>query len=273
MGESGCGKSTLLRLLLQLEKPSEGDILFRGKSFSNFTDENRLEFRREVSAVFQDAAASLNPRLTLSRLVAEPLTNFQNSLSGSAMEEKVMAVLEQVGLDSIYTNRYPHELSGGQQRRIAIARAMIAKPKLILCDEATSGLDISVQAQLLNLLLDLQQEHGLHYLFVSHDLSIVRYLCPHIMVMYGGQIVETIPTSMLNMVAHPYTEALLAAEPALLPDKKLKLLEGEPPDPADYGSGCRFYSRCARRETLCRQEAPQLKEIEPDHRVACWLHE
>ena len=261
----------MLRLLLKLEKPSEGDILFHGMSYSEFTDKKTIEFRREVQAIFQDAAASLNPRLTVGRLVAEPLTNFRGSFSESAIKEKVAVVLEQVGLDSMSINRYPHEFSGGQQRRIAIARAMIAQPKLILCDEATSGLDVSVQAQLLNLLLDLQQKRGLHYLFVSHDLAIVRYLCPQIMVMYGGQIIETIPTSMLKMAAHPYTVALLAAEPALQPDKKIKLLEGEPPDPADYGPGCRFYPRCSERNKECLFENPSLKEIQAGHQVACRL--
>ena len=272
VGESGCGKSTLLRLLLKLEEPTAGEIYFRGRCLNGIRANKLLFFRKEVQAVFQDAASSLNPRLTIGQVVAEPLMNLNGTSSKHELWEKTAETLEQVGLDPKDAESFPHEFSGGQQRRIALARALIARPALILCDEATSGLDVSVQAQLLNLLLDLQQEYGLNYLFVSHDLAVVRYLCPQLAVMYGGRIVEELATADLKKSLHPYTQALVSSEPDLQRPIKLKLLDGEPPDPAAFPPGCRFYPRCPRRQTGCKKVDPPLTELAPGRRVACRLY-
>ncbi len=270
VGESGCGKSTLLKLLLGLENPTYGEIEFKGHVISNRPERELRFYRQEVQAVFQDAAASLNPRLSVKKAVAEPLINYNPDLKRNKLEEKVTEALILVGLDPARANRFPHEFSGGQQRRIALARALIARPHLILCDEATSGLDVSVQAQLLNLLKDLRESCGLQYLFVSHDLAVVRYLCPHLIVMYGGQIVEELPTSKLHDALHPYTRALIFSEPELFRSKKPFILQGEPPDPAAFPPGCRFYPRCPVRENRCESKMPALIEIEQGRKVACW---
>ena len=271
VGESGCGKSTLLRLLLLLERPTTGAIRFRGEDLYSAGENNILTYRSAIQAVFQDAGASLNPRLPAGESIAEPLINLKPDLNRFERAKKVAAALEQVGLDRGNAKRYPHEISGGQQRRVALARALIAQPKLILCDEATSGLDVSVQAQLLNLLLDLQEQQGLHYFFVSHDLAVVRYLCPQLMVMYGGRIVEELPSAKLSHPLHPYTKALAASELGLQRKSALKPLAGEPPDPANFPAGCRFYDRCPERLERCRKEYPALRQIEKGHNLSCWL--
>ncbi len=273
VGESGCGKSTLLRLLLQLEKPTAGEIFFRGRNLGAYPENKLHFFRKNVQAVFQDAASSLNPRLKIRQSVAEPLMNLGEDFSKTELQEKVVQALEEVGLDPKDAQCFPHEFSGGQQRRIALARALIGRPRLILCDEATSGLDVSVQAQLLNLLLELQQEHSLGYLFVSHDLSVVRYLCSQIIVMYGGRVVEELPAGELNNAFHPYTRALLSSEPDLHKKEQLNPLEGEPPDPAAFPPGCRFHPRCRYRYKRCENEDPGLMQVGPRQYAACWLND
>lgn len=271
VGESGSGKSTLLRLLLKLEPPSAGSVSFRGQLLDRLPEKALRFFRREVQAVFQDAAASLNPRLVVESLVAEPLLNFGEKLSRPQRREKVAAILEKVGLSAGDAARYPHELSGGQQRRIALARALVARPRLIACDEATSGLDVSLQAQLLNLMLDLREVYRVHYLFISHDLAAVRYLCSRVAVMYAGQIVEELPAASLEGCAHPYTRSLLAAEPDLWGkgNWNAPLLGGDPPDPASFPPGCRFHPRCPVALEHCSREAPPMAQLSVEHRAAC----
>ncbi len=272
VGESGCGKSTLLRLLLRLENPTAGEVFFREQNLNSCSGNKLLFYRREVQAVFQDAAASINPRMTAGQAIAEPLLNTQDNLKKAALKERVMESMAQVGLNPDGSNRYPHEFSGGQQRRIALARAIIARPRLIICDEATSGLDVSVQAQLLNLLQDLRRDNGVQYLFVTHDLAAVRYLCSRLVVMYGGQIVEELPTALLSQALHPYTRALALSEPDLISVKEPVVLEGEPPDPAAFPPGCRFYPRCPEAIQRCSSEMPLLKKAQTERMVACWRH-
>ncbi len=273
VGESGSGKSTLMRLFLRLEEPTEGKLYFQGRLLNRLPEKELYSFRQQVQAVFQDAAASLNPRMTVESLIAEPLLNFMKTLSRREKNEKVGEVLTQVGLVKGDGARYPHEFSGGQLRRIALARALITRPRLILCDEATSGLDVSVQARLLNLLLDLRQEYRVNYLFVTHDLAAVRYLCSHIAVMYAGRLVEELPAASLKQALHPYTRALLEAEPDLWGSRADPPLSGEPPDPASFPSGCRFHPRCAVKLERCSREAPRMDQVFSEHRVACWRSE
>ncbi|HHW74922.1 MAG TPA: ABC transporter ATP-binding protein [Firmicutes bacterium] len=270
VGESGSGKSTLMRLLLLLERPSAGDLYFRGGKLNSGGAQRWSHFRREVQAVFQDAAASLNPRLSVGRIVAEPLLNFGPELGSHRIDERVAAALERVGLQRDDRRRYPHEFSGGQQRRIALARALVADPPLILCDEITSGLDLSVQAKLLNLFRDLQEESRAGFLFISHDLGAMRYLCSRVAVIYAGKIVEELPVSSLEQPLHPYTQALLAAEAQLFAPSEMYLLEGEPPDPAAYPAGCRFHPRCPIRMKRCTEESPRLTTVRVGHRAACF---
>ena len=272
VGESGCGKSTLLRLLLRLEEPTAGEVVFRGQSLNSCPGKKLLFYRREVQSVFQDAAASINPRMTAGQAIAEPLLNIADKLNGAALKARVKEAMAQVGLNPGSSNRYPHEFSGGQQRRIALARAIIARPRLIICDEATSGLDVSVQAQLLNLLQDIRRDNGVQYLFVTHDLAAVRYLCSRLVVMYGGQVVEELPAALLSQALHPYTRALAFSEPDLLNVKNPVVLEGEPPDPAAFPTGCRFYPRCPESLERCSIEAPLLKKVQTGRLVACWRH-
>jgi len=272
VGESGCGKSTLLRLLLRLEKPTGGEVFFGDQNINECPEKKLLYYRREVQAVFQDAAASINPRMTAGQAIAEPLLNTPGSFKTAALKAKVREAMTQVGLNPDSSNRYPHEFSGGQQRRIALARAIIARPRLIICDEATSGLDVSVQAQLLNLLQDIRKGNELQYLFVTHDLAAVRYLCSRLVVMYGGKVVEELPTAQLARALHPYTVALALSEPDLLHIKDPVILEGEPPDPAAFPPGCRFYPRCPKPLERCGRELPPLKEVQTGRLVACWKH-
>ncbi len=272
VGESGCGKSTLLRLLLRLEEPTAGEVVFRGQSLNSCPGKKLLFYRREVQSVFQDAAASINPRMTAGQAIAEPLLNIADKLNGAALKARVKEAMAQVGLNPGSSNRYPHEFSGGQQRRIALARAIIARPRLIICDEATSGLDVSVQAQLLNLLQDIRRDNGVQYLFVTHDLAAVRYLCSRLVVMYGGQVVEELPAALLSQALHPYTRALAFSEPDLLNVKNPVVLEGEPPDPAAFPTGCRFYPRCPESLERCSSEVPLLKKVQTGRLAACWRH-
>ncbi|NMD42093.1 MAG: ABC transporter ATP-binding protein [Firmicutes bacterium] len=270
VGESGSGKSTLLRLLLGLERPDSGELYFRGRIMNGRDGKQRNQFRREVQAVFQEAAASLNPRLTVKKIIAEPLQNLKPEFDSRRRLEEVNRILLEMGMQHGDRRRYPHEFSGGQQRRIALARALVADPVLVLCDEATSGLDLSVQARLLNLLLDLRESRRAGFLFVTHDLAAVRYLCTRVAVIYGGQIIEELPAAGLQEPLHPYTQALLAAEPSLFGAAAAPLLTGEPPDPAAFPPGCRFHPRCPVMMERCREEKPRLTGVAPGWRVACF---
>ncbi len=276
VGESGCGKTTTGRVILRAETPTEGDIIFQDKEEGevNLALLNRDELRniwRNIQLIFQDPYSSLNPRMTLEQLVGEPLHNY-HVLEGSALRDRVAELLELVGLRPEYMSRYPHAFSGGQRQRIGIARALALNPQMIICDEPVSALDVSIQAQILNLLQDLQSQFQLTYLFISHDLSVVRHLSHRVAVMYVGKIVEIAATEELfNNIQHPYTEALLSSAPTPDPRAKRKqiTLRGEVADPANPPSGCYFHPRCQYAKDRCKTEAPLLRETKPSHWSAC----
>jgi oligopeptide/dipeptide ABC transporter ATP-binding protein len=270
VGESGSGKSTLLRVLLGLTETSDGRALYRGDDIETLTDDKRRSFQRDVAMIYQDARASLNPRLKALDLIGEPLR--QHALCPpTALRDRVIALLARVGMPADTVDRYPSQLSGGQVRRVAIARALASEPKVIVADEAVSGLDVSTQAQLLNLLRGLQREMGLTLLFITHDLAVASYLCRRIAVMYLGRIVETGPTrDVLRGPLHPYTRALLDASPRFF-EPIAETLAGEIPSPIDLPPGCRFASRCARAAADCREHEPPLATMRAERDVAC-LH-
>jgi len=274
VGESGCGKTTTGRTILHLYEPTEGQVLFNGE---DLTQKKPLELRRmrnRMQMIFQDPMASLNPRWTISQSISEPMMVHKN-LSSKEKIKRVEELLELVQLNSYYINRYPHEFSGGQLQRIGIARALASDPEFIVCDEPISALDVSIQAQIVNLLEDLQDKLGLTYLFIAHDLSMVRHICDRVAVMYLGMIVELADRDDLYTdPLHPYTQALLSAVP--IPDpratraRKRIILEGDPPSPANPPAGCRFHPRCPLATEKCQQEVPEWREIKPNHWVACW---
>jgi len=273
VGESGCGKSTTGRLILGLLEPTSGKILFMGEDISKASARRMRELRREIQIIFQDPYASLNPRMTIGATLEEPLIIHRY---GSSEERRlhVRQLLEKVGLDPDIVNRYPHEFSGGQRQRIGVARAIALTPKLIVADEPVSSLDVSIQAQVINLLENIQEEYGLSMIFIAHDLNMVRHISDRVAVMYLGRIVELGQASDLyRQPLHPYTQALLAAIP--IPDPKVKrnriLLEGDLPSPVDLPKGCRFYSRCPQRVSDCLREDPELVQIRPNHWAACIL--
>jgi oligopeptide/dipeptide ABC transporter ATP-binding protein len=270
VGESGSGKSTLLRVLLGLTKTSDGRALYRGDDIETLAGDKRHSFQRDVAMIYQDARASLNPRLKALDLIGEPLR--QHALCPpSALRERVTALLARVGMPADTADRYPSQLSGGQVRRVAIARALASEPKVIVADEAVSGLDVSTQAQLLNLLRRLQREMGLTLLFITHDLAVASYLCSRIAVMYLGRIVESGPTKeVLRRPLHPYTRALLNASPRFF-EPIAETLAGEIPSPIDLPPGCRFASRCTRAAADCREHEPPLAAMHAGRDVAC-LH-
>lgn len=274
VGESGCGKSTVNRLLLLLEQPTSGEILFRDRSVAVLSREERREFRRSVQPVFQNPYSSLDPRMRIERIVAEPL-RVNTRLGRREIGARITSALESVGLRGSDAERHPHEFSGGQRQRIAIARALASEPRLMLLDEAVSSQDISIRAQILNLLKDLQVERGLGFLFVAHDLATVRYLSHCISVMYLGRIVETADAETLCAEPlHPYTRTLFAA---CLPDdpqapRGPPVPGGEPPSPLDPPPGCAFRNRCPHARTVCETVAPELREVSPGRAVACHLH-
>jgi len=275
VGESGCGKSTVARLVLRLTEPTAGAIRLGGTDITALSEAEMAPWRRRIQMVFQDPYASLNPRLRVGQIVGEPLENFE-PLSASERAERVGEILAKVGLRPEAANRFPFEFSGGQRQRIGIARALALRPDLIVADEPVSALDVSVQAQVPNLLMDLQEEFGLAFLFVSHDLAVVEHIGHRIAVMYLGRIVEIGPKDeVLGDPKHPYTQALIAAAP--VPDPRAKrdrlVLEGDVPSPLNPPPGCRFHTRCPFVMPRCREEEPRLREVGQDHRAACHLLE
>jgi len=275
VGESGCGKSTAGKTILRLIDPTAGTVKLRGQRIDNLSRSEMRPYRRELQVVFQDPYSSLNPRLSVGEIVGEPLENF-GIASGSALKELVAGVFAKVGLREDSLQRYPHEFSGGQRQRIGIARALALQPSLIVCDEPVSALDVSVQAQVINLLRDLQEEFRISYLFVAHDLAVVEHISHRIAVMYLGKIVElTDRDSLFATPLHPYTEALLSAVPEPDPEAKREriILTGDVPSPINPPSGCRFHTRCPYAEPRCKVEEPVMKEVRPGHHVACHLRE
>ncbi len=273
VGESGCGKSTAGKTILRLLKPDGGRISWRSAPLENLDEGAMRPFRREMQVVFQDPYSSLNPRMRAADIVGEPLTNFE-ALGRAEVRERVAWLFDKVGLRPDQMAKYPHEFSGGQRQRLGIARALAVRPKLIVCDEPVSALDVSVQAQVINLLVDLQAELGLAYLFIAHDLAVVEYISHRVAVMYLGKIVElTDKRSLFRDPQHPYSEALLSAVPSPKPGARRKrvLLAGEVPSPIAPPPGCRFHTRCPIAEARCRSEEPLLKQVRDGHWVACHL--
>ena len=273
VGESGCGKSTTGRLILRLLEPTSGEIFFQEENILTADYRRMRELRREMQIIFQDPYASLNPRMTVAKTLEEPLIIHRMG-SRDERQEHVVELLQKVGLEEEAVNRYPHEFSGGQRQRIGVARALALNPKFIVADEPVSSLDVSIQAQIINLLEDIQEEYHLSLLFIAHDLNMVRHISDRVAVMYLGRIVETASADDLySQPLHPYTEALLAAIP--IPDPKTKrrriILEGDLPSPIDLPQGCRFYSRCPKRIPDCLKEDPPLVEVRPGHWAACIL--
>ena len=274
VGESGCGKSTTGRCVLRLIEPTSGDIIFEGKNVRALGGEALRALRRDIQIIFQDPYASLNPRMNVGAIIGEALIIHKLAKTNREFDDRVVSLLETVGLKADHRTRYPHEFSGGQRQRIGIARALAVEPKLIICDEPVSALDVSIQAQVINLLEDLQQKFGLAYLFVAHDLSVVEHISRRVAVMYLGRIVEMAESRALYASPkHPYTEALLSAVP--IPDPKVKRqrirLSGEVPSPANPPSGCHFHARCPIAQPRCSQEVPKLKQSADGHWVACHL--
>ncbi len=274
VGESGCGKTTFGRVILRLEEPTSGEIYFEGKSILSY-DKNKMQALREkMQIIFQDPFSSLNPRKTVSHIIGEPLL-VHGMKSRKKREERVLELLRVVGLRKEHMRRYPHQFSGGQRQRIGVARALALHPKLIVCDEAVSALDVSIQAQVINLLKDLQDEFGLTYLFISHDLSVVEHVSNRVAVMYLGKIVEFAPSQALYQTPlHPYTQALLSAVP--VPDPALKsneriILKGDVPSPIDPPPGCSFHPRCLFAKDVCSKREPEFREIRTQHFVACFF--
>lgn len=274
VGESGCGKSTLGRTLIRLYDPTSGDINFQGEDFVKLSGEKLRKKRKNIQMIFQDPYASLDPRMTIGQILRQPF-EIHNILAPSERDEKVKKLLEIVGLKASHVNRYPHEFSGGQRQRICIARAIALEPEVIICDEPVSALDVSIQAQILNLLKDLQEKFNLTYLFISHDLSVIEHFCDRIAVMYLGKIVEIgTRDELFNNPKHPYTQALLAAIPRIGEGKKKikKSLTGEVPSPINPPSGCSFHPRCSKKFDVCPTKIPQLTG-DGSHKQACWLYE
>jgi oligopeptide transport system ATP-binding protein len=272
VGESGCGKSTTGRCVLRLIEPTAGEVLFEGRNVGAMGGDDLRAMARDMQIIFQDPFASLNPRMTVGAIVGEGLVIHKLADNPRAIEERVVQLLETVGLSADHMRRYPHEFSGGQRQRIGIARALAVNPKLVVCDEAVSALDVSIQAQVINLLEDLREQFNLTYIFIAHDLSVVEHISHRVAVMYLGRIVEVAPSrDLYTSPRHPYTEALLSAVP--IPDptvaRKRIVLEGDVPSPIHPPSGCHFHPRCPRAQAQCKTEPPALRELAPGHVAAC----
>jgi oligopeptide/dipeptide ABC transporter ATP-binding protein len=274
-GESGCGKTTLGRAIIQLIRPTDGEVFFVDTDLTKINKAELRKMRPHMQMVFQDPASSLNPRMTVREIIGEPLV-INRIAKGEALNKKILDLLRTVGLDEQHMHRYPHEFSGGQRQRIGIARALALNPDFIILDEPTSALDVSVQAQILNLLKDLQKQFGLTYLFITHNLSVIKHISDRIAIMYAGKIVELAPTQdLFREPLHPYTKALLSAIPIPDPYLKRKLipLKGEVPSLVNPPPGCRFHPRCENATERCSQVEPVLREVKKDHYVACFPHE
>lgn len=277
VGESGSGKSTLAKTILQLYKPTSGDVLLEGVSLCSMPAKALKAYRKHFQMIFQDSTSSLNPRMTISEIIKEPLLIHKIYTNSKKASERVLELLELVGMQSYHTNAFPHELSGGQRQRVGIARALALNPKLLICDEPIAGLDVSIQAQIVNLLKNLQQQLGLTYLFISHDLAMVRYLCTHVAVMYLGVLVEEAEAEELyKNPVHPYTQALLSS--IAIPDPEVEkirpriVISGDIPHPIQELKGCVFCSRCPKVMDICKTKAPTPIEIAPNHTVRCHLY-
>ncbi|SHJ02041.1 oligopeptide transport system ATP-binding protein [Dethiosulfatibacter aminovorans DSM 17477] len=275
VGESGCGKSTTGRTIIRLYEPTGGDVIFDDINVSKLNKAEQKKFTREAQMIFQDPYASLNPRMTVTDIIGEGI-DIHNLYTGMERQKRIYELLELVGLSREHANRFPHEFSGGQRQRIGIARALAIEPKFIVCDEPISALDVSIQAQVVNLLQDLQKELGLTYLFIAHDLSMVKHISDRVAVMYLGSIVElTTSNEIYNEPLHPYTKALMSAVP--IPDPEVSkakhriLLEGDVPSPINIPPGCKFQGRCPLCQEICKMEEPELREVKPGHFVACHL--
>ncbi len=274
VGESGCGKTTLGKMLVNLYEPTSGKIIFDGTDLTSLGEKERRGFCKDIQLIFQDPYASLNPRMTIGDIIAEPI-RINHLLPEREIEQRVIYLLNCVGLAQHQRNRYPHEFSGGQRQRVGIARALAVQPKLIVCDEPVSALDVSIQAQVLNLLDDLKEEFGLTYLFIAHGLNVVKHISDRVGVMYLGKMMEIAPKGELYSNAlHPYTKALLSAIPLVDPNKKKDriILQGEVPSPINPPAGCRFCTRCGQVMDVCHSETPELKEVSPGHFVSCYLY-
>lgn len=272
VGESGCGKSTMGRSVLRLIQPTSGEILYKGNDFMKASGAELRKMRAEMQIIFQDPYASLNPRMTVGEIIAEPLNIQKRYATKEETREQVLKVMQVVGLNPKYYNRYPHEFSGGQRQRIGIARAIVLNPSLIVCDEPVSALDVSIQSQVLNLLKDLQESMEMAYIFISHNLSVIKHISDRVMVMYLGHVVEMADKNELfDNPSHPYTQALLSAIP--MPERHSKrkkiLLQGDLPSPANPPSGCIFHTRCFMAQDICSTEKPELKDIGNGHFCAC----
>ena len=276
VGESGCGKSTLGKTVLRLHEKTEGEVLYGGRDLFSLDHREMVDLRKSIQMVFQDPFSSLNPRKKVGSLISQPL-RIHKAGSPAEIEQKVESIMEEVGINPMYKNRFPHQFSGGQRQRIGIARALTLNPEFVVCDEAVSALDVSVQAQILNLLQDLREKHDLTYMFIAHDLAVVEYISTRIVVMYLGKIIEIADKDeLVKNHTHPYTKALFNAFPLTDPhkrDKKEKIVMGDVPSPINPPTGCHFHPRCPYAKDICRQQYPPLKEVAPGHMSACWLNE
>jgi peptide/nickel transport system ATP-binding protein len=274
VGESGCGKTTLGRAIIRLIEPTAGSVVFEGEDIARLTSGDLRSRRRKFQMIFQDPYGSLNPRMTIDEIIGEAIDIHRLAPTKAGRQKRIMELLEAVGLNPVHGQRYPHEFSGGQRQRIGIARALAVEPKLIVCDEPVSALDVSVQAQIINLLQDLQQRLGMAYLFIAHDLAVVEHISHRVMVMYLGKVVEVADAkTIVRQPLHPYTQALLSAVPVIDPKSKRKrlVLGGDVPSPINPPQGCAFHPRCPSAGERCRVEVPALREVVPGHWVSCHL--